>query len=378
MTQRNMMSAAVATGNLRRFLSVVSSAEAVMQRQRLLMIVALAALAATPPAADARSRLGLFGFLSAPLGMVRGAVHARRSHRHYRSHRRTLPQEEDRVGAVGPPTLQRATSPQPRPASANLHESLIGYAVWPGDYAARFWSLGYDDVLTAFVSPGTAPPDRQASTCGTAAEAAAAQPLDRISRSIALTPPERARLHDVRAALKEAIKRSQSYCRDTPPDTPSQRLSATMDGLWAMRDTALLLRTPLQKFYSTLTDAQKAQFDAGPAQATVAGPQPLPAAPACGTAGDDMPFDKIEQSVRPTPAQRASLEMLRRLSADLSSYIAAACPRKIPTTAVGRLDVAADRIDALLYAATTIRPALDGFYLQLSDDQKKKFDLVRR
>jgi hypothetical protein len=42
---------------------------------------------------------------------------------------------------------------------------------------------------------------------------------------------------------------------------------------------------------------------------------------------------------------------------------------------LGALDI--DRLDAMLSAARTLRPALQAFYNTLSDDQKSRFDAVR-
>src|SRR5258705_11403799 len=38
-------------------------------------------------------------------------------------------------------------------AGFNAYEDILGYALWPQDYAARFWARGYGDIITAQVTP---------------------------------------------------------------------------------------------------------------------------------------------------------------------------------------------------------------------------------
>jgi len=45
---------------------------------------------------------------------------------------------------------------------------------------------------------------------------------------------------------------------------------------------------------------------------------------------------------------------------------------------VARLDAANDHLSNLSYAATSMEIALDGFYAQLDDGQKAKFDSLGR
>ena len=47
-----------------------------------------------------------------------------------------------------------------------------------------------------------------------------------------------------------------------------------------------------------------------------------------------------------------------------------ACPTDVPTTMVGRMEVMEKRLDAMLQAVRTVRPALEAFYATLSDEQK--------
>jgi hypothetical protein len=78
----------------------------------------------------------------------------------------------------------------------------------------------------------------------------------------------------------------------------------------------------------------------------------------------------IERAVRPTEAQRAALEELRIASTKAAETVASACPRDVPSTPTVRLELMEKRLDAMLQAVKTVRPAFDAFYATLTDDQK--------
>jgi hypothetical protein len=368
-----------------------------MPRRKVLAVVALLAAIAVPATADARSRFHPRGGLrvsGTPLMMMlHGGPRFARSRHHYR---RAMAARAS-AGAV----TQSAGIEQSRPerpgktraartaraaTSFNPYEEMLGYALWPREYASRFWSRGYGDVIQAAVAPAAlatvgsglvaTASDADDSTqgvtvegmCGARANQQAGQSIDRIERTLELTEPQRARLQDLRAALDDAVARGRAACREAVPRTPAERLAAMKEGLWAMRDADMLLRTPLDHFYGSLTQAQKARLDQDAVGVTQA----------CGPAGNDLPIAQIEQSIRPTKEQRPGLDMLRWMSADLSKYLTASCPGELPASPVARLDAAGERVNALLYAAMNLDPALNGFYFQLSDEQKKKFDSLGR
>ena len=53
-----------------------------------------------------------------------------------------------------------------------------------------------------------------------------------------------------------------------------------------------------------------------------------------------------------------------------------ACPGDLPSTPTGRLAAMRARVDAMLQAVQTVRPALDKFYASLSDEQKERFNAL--
>ena len=370
----------------------------------LVIVASSIALTAAPSTADARKRLGpgaVFGILTGPMRMMVPRVSGPRAYRHRGNSRSYARPSEP---AARPPVDARtavaagaaAATAAAMPAAFNAYEDILGYALWPADYADKFWARGYGDIMRSVLAPAAATArdigpgagQAQASMCSPQAKERATAPIDRIEQTLTLTDEQRARLQDLRTAVGEAVERGKAACHDTLPRTPSDRLKAMMDGLWAMRDADILFRTPLDHFYRSLTDEQKAQL-AGKLQdkvqdklqdTTTGGPQVAKqvANQACGQAANDMPINEIVQSVGPNPQQRESLGMLQGMSAELSKYLAEACPQQTPPTPVGRLDAAGNRVNAMLYAAMNLDPILSGFYFQLSDEQKKKFDSMGR
>ena len=82
--------------------------------------------------------------------------------------------------------------------------------------------------------------------------------------------------------------------------------------------------------------------------------------------------------VRPTEAQGAALDKLDAAIQKAVETLNDACPNAIPQTPVGRLDVMQKRVEAMINAANTVRPALEEFYASLSDEQKAKLNRLSR
>jgi LTXXQ motif family protein len=89
-------------------------------------------------------------------------------------------------------------------------------------------------------------------------------------------------------------------------------------------------------------------------------------------------IDRIEQDVRPNERQRADLDALRDAAAKAADELRNACPRETPITPVARLDAMRTRVQAMIDAINTVRPALARFYASLSDEQKAHFNLMAR
>jgi hypothetical protein len=99
----------------------------------------------------------------------------------------------------------------------------------------------------------------------------------------------------------------------------------------------------------------------------------------CGAAAPGLtewPVDEIAAAVEPTSQQRALLDALITASDKAAETLRAACPRNVPVTPIGRMDVMERQLAALEQAAQIVQPALEKFYAALSDDQKERFNAL--
>jgi LTXXQ motif family protein len=104
-----------------------------------------------------------------------------------------------------------------------------------------------------------------------------------------------------------------------------------------------------------------------------------PAADVCNTPASDLtdwPIGRIAEIVRPTDLQRTELDALKDANAKAFAMLREACPNDLPSIPTGRLAAMENRLEVMLAAVKTIRPALDGFYQSLSDEQKERFNAV--
>jgi LTXXQ motif family protein len=80
--------------------------------------------------------------------------------------------------------------------------------------------------------------------------------------------------------------------------------------------------------------------------------------------------------VRPTDTQRAALADLRAASTKTAEALTSTCPREIPQTSAQRMAFMEKRMEAMLEAIKTVRPAFEAFYDTMSDEQKARLDSV--
>jgi hypothetical protein len=57
----------------------------------------------------------------------------------------------------------------------------------------------------------------------------------------------------------------------------------------------------------------------------------------------------------------------------MGQFLMASCMQPVPTTPAARLDAAADRLTAVIFATAQVSIALNNFYNQLDDEQQAKF-----
>ena len=70
------------------------------------------------------------------------------------------------------------------------------------------------------------------------------------------------------------------------------------------------------------------------------------------------------------------LKQLQDATSKAVSLLQAACPEDTPLTPPGRLAAMEKRLQAMVDAASAVKPALDSFYASLSNEQKARFDRI--
>ncbi|WP_407176147.1 Spy/CpxP family protein refolding chaperone [Bradyrhizobium sp. STM 3562] len=88
-----------------------------------------------------------------------------------------------------------------------------------------------------------------------------ALPIDKIVRSLHLNPDQEDGLKALDDATAKAAQIMQAKCQPAQTLTPTGRLAAMEERLSAMSDALHTTEAALTKFYGSLTDEQKAQFD---------------------------------------------------------------------------------------------------------------------
>jgi hypothetical protein len=292
------------------------------------------------------------------------------------------------------------------------YNDMYDYAMWGDDYDDSFWGYGYDDIyvglfapyayddLTGYlpqyasanpgesraVAPASATPSAAASQlaqmCGEDSHDIAGLPIDQFQQAIQPTDAQRAALDDLANASLKTAQDIKAACPTDIALTAPSRLAAMQQRIEAMIAAVATVQPPLEKFYGLLTDEQKARLAAlasDQRQSQTAEKTTGSLAKSCGTAQPgvtEWPTAEIDQAVRPTEAQRASLVALQNASAKAADMLKAACLTDNPLTPPARLAAVGKRLDTMLQAVKTVRSALNDFYGMLSDEQKARFEAI--
>ena len=282
------------------------------------------------------------------------------------------------------------------------YSDIFDYTFWPDGYDDGYWAYAYDDFFDGIFLGGygvtddyayapaarstrSAPRVRSAAVeqlCNEPGTGITAWPFADIERKVGLNADQKQLLGDLRGAATNAASAFKSSCpaAGTFPLTPPGRLDAMTARLDATLKTVELVRPPLEKFYDSLSDEQKARFnEIGPskqvnAEATGALPDQ---AKACGEAKPgltNLPIEQIQNALKPNDAQRANLDRLGEATVKAVSILQAACPDQVPVTPTGRLEAMEKRLKAMIEAASTVKEPLGNFYSSLNSEQKARFN----
>ena len=294
---------------------------------------------------------------------------------------------------------------------------LFDYVYWPYAYD-DFWPYAYDDVYYGIYGPyayggpygyrSYAGPNgyhdgrrarrgvsagryaarsngterRAAEVCSDDAGQLTDWPIERISEIVQPTAAQRPALDELQAASAKAIEMLKSGCPKDLPSIPTGRLAAMESRLQVMLAAVQTVRPALERFYQSLSDEQKARFNAiAPADDRgAAAKDQRDLTKLCDERAPgvtDLPIDRIAQVVQPTAAQQAALDELEDASIEAAERLKTDCPAYQTLTPPGRVEAMEKRLDAALGTLKTVGPALVKFYNSLSDEQKARFNSLR-
>jgi hypothetical protein len=209
--------------------------------------------------------------------------------------------------------------------------------------------------------------------------------VQRIADQVHPDQNQQALLDQLKGATEKAVQILQAACPTDLPATPTGRLTAMRTRVDAMLQAVQVVRPALDRFYGALNDEQKERFNAlDQEQGTVNAATNASGAKgqrdmsqACDSRASSvagMPIDRIRGSLRLNDAQNAALQRLEDASANASDILKANCSTGQPLTPPGRLAAMEQRLQAMVQAVDTVRPALAQFYGSLTDEQKARFD----
>ena len=235
---------------------------------------------------------------------------------------------------------------------------------WPFDYQAIF--------TTAFAKT----PRQDPSLCQASFDPSAV--IGRISNEVTLTADQSELLQRLGGALGATSGYLAKSCAKEIPAQPVARLQLMESQLEELSMALDIVRQPLLDFEQSLNADQQSRFAVASSQGSLDRQiQSGNIAGGCGSpSAIDWSINEIEQSVRPTTAQRDALDDVRRSFDDAARDLETHCPTTIPASALSRLDTIQARLDSTWRATLSIQVALANFETELNDAQKIRFDAM--
>jgi hypothetical protein len=220
-------------------------------------------------------------------------------------------------------------------------------------------------------------------------------PTDSIAKIIEPDNAQANALKDVRKVAEGTATALAATCPRQDPATPPLRLAAAERGIGAVEAAMEQLQPPLETFYQSLRDEQRARLATGilVVDSDVTGGATAPkrsrrhnrarrddrAAERAWDCGQwievlrTWPLDRVQRSLRPAPRQRGPFYEMVASFQFAADSLEDSCPRQEIPTPTGRLEYMKDKLEALHQAATLIRAPLGHFYEVLDDGQKTRF-----
>jgi len=298
------------------------------------------------------------------------------------------------------------------------YSDVFYWTFWPGGYAPGYWYYAYDDFFDGVFYGGTVYADRGASApvrtvrrgtqpeqsqiasqtgglssaqvhelCKQPGGGVTAWPIADIDRVVQPNDEQRRLLNDLQAASQRAAETFAVACpaENDLAETAPGRIATIIGRLKATDEVIMAVRPALEAFYASLSDEQKQRFDTlGPKEPRTASRggrntvgSATPQGNGCGEASaglTDLPMQQIETSVRPNDEQVEAFRRFKDATAKAVQHLQSHCPQDVAGTPASRLDAMHANIQAMIEAAEIIKPALEEFYVALSDEQKTRFN----
>jgi hypothetical protein len=273
---------------------------------------------------------------------------------------------------------------------------FVDYTFWPYAYDV-FWLYAYDDLYEgvfgpyayeeaayADVSPASWTDERFITTavfCNAQTPPLTDWPIQQIAQTVQPDEAQQSALNGLKDATAKAVSVLQTACPDELPSTPTGRLEAMSKRIGTMLLAVSIVQPPLQRFYDSLNDEQKARFN-------VIGPEALGTrAPSGGDGSPDLsqicgvellkakaPTERIAQALKPTNVQGTALDELSDATKKSADFLKANCSLDQTLTPPARVAAMEQRLNAMLEAIKIVQPALENFYGLLTDEQKARFN----
>jgi hypothetical protein len=275
------------------------------------------------------------------------------------------------------------------------YNDLYDYTIW-GD-GLGFWGYGYPDIYAGIFGPygydglATYLPQRPAGRrharsipldqlCGSERREIAGLPVDQIATAVQPTDTQGANLDELGNASIQAAAIIRASCPTQVAATAPGRLAAMQQRVDTMVKAVELVQPALDKFYASLTDEQKARFNAlaeDQRRATASSNADASLTQTCGApAALDWPSAEIEARLHPSETQRAALRVLQDTSARVNDALKAACQPNDVMTPPARMATVHKRLEVMLDGVKSVRAALEDFYGTLNDEQKAQFEAI--
>jgi hypothetical protein len=283
------------------------------------------------------------------------------------------------------------------------YSDIFDYTFWPYGYDDGYWAYVYDDFFDGVFWGEYGPPEDyayaepapRASTqrpsyaavrdlCRQPGSGVTAWPFADIERKVGLNAEQKDLLREIRKASDDAAATFKASCPpdDTFPLTPPGRLAAMTARLDATLQAVQTVRPALENFYASLNDEQKERFNEIGPKRTAANAEAREASQAADSCKQpkpglaNLPIEKIEDVINPTDAQANELNRLQDATGKAVEIMQAACPDETPLTPPGRLDAMEKRLQSMIDAANTVKPALESFFASLTSEQKARFNRI--